>query len=140
MLFRKKKPKKDIDEFEGLEKVSATNTELYNGMIYPFTRMVVTGAIWYQGESNSGYNRDKYICTFSKMITYWRQVWNTRTNGITNLQFPFGFVQVGTKTSSSNFSIFFYLKVINKPKFNKFRRRFSMDSLVSNIRCWLRTK
>ncbi|CAF1432967.1 unnamed protein product [Adineta ricciae] len=102
-ITKKKKPKKDIDEFEGLEKVSATNTELYNGMIYPFTRMVVTGAIWYQGESNSGYNRDKYICTFSKMITYWRQVWNTRTNGITNLQFPFGFVQLSTNRNSTSF-------------------------------------
>ncbi len=47
-----------------------------------------------EGESNAGYNRDKYICTFSKMIQYWRQVWNTRTNGITNPDFPFGFVQV----------------------------------------------
>jgi hypothetical protein len=28
------------------------------------------------------------------MIQYWRQVWNTRTNGITNPDFPFGFVQV----------------------------------------------
>ena len=32
------------------EKISATNTELYNGMIYPFTRMVITGALWYQGK------------------------------------------------------------------------------------------
>jgi hypothetical protein len=28
------------------------------------------------------------------MIEHWRQVWNTRTNGITNPTFPFGFVQV----------------------------------------------
>jgi sialate O-acetylesterase len=85
------------------EKLSATNTELYNSMIYPFTRMVVTGAIWYQGESNSGYNRDKYTCTFSKMIQYWRQVWNTRTNGITNQNFPFGFVQLSTNRNSTSF-------------------------------------
>jgi hypothetical protein len=32
------------------ENLKATNTELYNAMIYPFTRMVVTGAIWYQGK------------------------------------------------------------------------------------------
>ncbi len=25
------------------------NSDLYNAMIHPFTRMVVTGAIWYQG-------------------------------------------------------------------------------------------
>ena len=25
------------------------NSNLYNAMIYPFTRMVIYGAIWYQG-------------------------------------------------------------------------------------------
>jgi sialate O-acetylesterase len=67
---------------------------LFNAMIYPFTRMVIYGSIWYQGEANTGYNVDQYVCTFSKMIQYWRQTWNERTNGITDLQFPFGFVQV----------------------------------------------
>jgi hypothetical protein len=47
-----------------------------------------------KGETNAGYNTDKYTCTFSKMIEYWRQIWNERTNGITDIQFPFGFVQV----------------------------------------------
>jgi hypothetical protein len=28
------------------------------------------------------------------MIEYWRQTWNQRTNGNTDIQFPFGFVQV----------------------------------------------
>lgn len=28
------------------------------------------------------------------MIEYWRRVWNTRTGGITDPNFPFGFVQV----------------------------------------------
>ena len=57
-------------------------------------RTVIYGAIWYQGEANAGHNTDKYACSFSKMIQYWRQIWNERTNGITNLEFPFGFVQV----------------------------------------------
>jgi hypothetical protein len=48
----------------------------------------------YLGESNEDYNRDKYACSFSKLIYYWRQIWNERTNGITDIQFPFGFVQV----------------------------------------------
>ena len=81
-------------------------------MIYPFTRMVVYGSIWYQGkplrvsipfrrniplgEANAGYNTDKYNCTFAKMIESWRQTWNQRTNGITDVQFPFGFVQVNS--------------------------------------------
>ena len=47
-----------------------------------------------EGESNADYNADKYLCSFSKLIQYWRQIWNSRTNGTTNPQFPFGFVQV----------------------------------------------
>jgi hypothetical protein len=46
------------------------------------------------GESNKNYNMEKYACSFSRMIHYWRQTWNERTNGITDIQFPFGFVQV----------------------------------------------
>ena len=46
------------------------------------------------GEQNFHYNRDKYACSFSKLIHYWRDIWNKRTNGITDIQFPFGFVQV----------------------------------------------
>jgi len=29
------------------------NTDLYNAMIYPFTRIVITGAIWYQGKTRA---------------------------------------------------------------------------------------
>lgn len=87
-------------------------------MIYPFTRMVVYGAIWYQGnagrekcncialicisgEANADYHLDKYSCSFAKMIEYWRQTWYQRTNGITNIDFPFGFVQVNVTRHSS---------------------------------------
>jgi sialate O-acetylesterase len=45
------------------------------------------------GENNAGYPV-KYNCSFVKMIEYWRNIWNTRTNGITDPLFPFGFVQV----------------------------------------------
>ncbi|CAF4083979.1 unnamed protein product [Rotaria sp. Silwood2] len=72
------------------------NTVLYNAMIHPFTRMVIKGAIWYQGENNANFNRDKYPCTFSKMIEYWRIIWHTRTNSTTDPIFPFGFVQLST--------------------------------------------
>ena len=46
------------------------------------------------GEANRYYNADKYVCSFTKMIQHWRQIWHNRTNGITDIQFPFGFVQV----------------------------------------------
>jgi hypothetical protein len=46
------------------------------------------------GENNAGYDRDKYTCTFSKMIESWRNIWHTRTNATTDPTFPFGFVQV----------------------------------------------
>ena len=46
------------------------------------------------GEANRALNTNKYACSFSKMIQYWREIWNNRTNGITDVQFPFGFVQV----------------------------------------------
>jgi hypothetical protein len=48
----------------------------------------------YIGESNIG--SSKYACYFEKMIQYWRAIWNNRTNGITDVEFPFGFVQVSS--------------------------------------------
>ncbi len=48
------------------------------------------------GENNAGYNRDKYNCTFAKMIEAWRNVWYTRTESTTDPTFPFGFVQVSS--------------------------------------------
>jgi hypothetical protein len=92
--------------------LTLNHSNLFNAMIYPFTRTVIYGVIWYQGkqqnfdivygyppfgflgEQNTLYNTDKYACSFSKLIQYWRQVWNERTNGITDIRFPFGFVQV----------------------------------------------
>ncbi|CAF2873825.1 unnamed protein product [Rotaria sp. Silwood2] len=81
--------------------LSSDNSQLFNAMIYPFTRMIIYGTIWYQGESNSDYNTDKYSCTFSKMIQYWRQTWNERTNYLTDIYFPFGFVQLSTFSNES---------------------------------------
>ena len=56
------------------------------------------------GEHNAGGNRDKYNCTFPKMIEAWRNIWHTRTNSSTDLTFPFGFVQV----SSLSTKLFLY--------------------------------
>ena len=38
--------------------------------------MTVRGAIWYQGEANTGHNRELYDCTFPSMIRNWRQAWH----------------------------------------------------------------
>jgi sialate O-acetylesterase len=70
--------------------VSAMNpnqpTVLYNAMIHPLLPYTIKGAIWYQGESNSG-RAYQYRELFKTMITDWRKVW-----GVGN--FPFYFVQL----------------------------------------------
>jgi len=55
------------------------------------------------GESNAhGNGTDTYACSFSRMITAWRQIWNERTNSMTDIHFPFGFVQVGINQNHKN--------------------------------------
>lgn len=58
---------------------------LYNGMVSPFTRFPIKGAIWYQGEENSG-RAKQYIPLFQALIADWRKQWNN--------DFPFYFVQL----------------------------------------------
>lgn len=57
----------------------------YNGMIAPLTNFSTAGAIWYQGESNTG-TAATYEQLFSSMIEAWRKNWNK--------QFPFYYVQL----------------------------------------------
>ena len=64
------------------------------------------------GESNSRYNVDKYACSFFKLIQYWRRLWHERTNGTTNIEFPFGFVQVRTTKKSKK--LYFFSIDINR--------------------------
>jgi sialate O-acetylesterase len=45
--------------------------ELYNGMIAPLVNYTIRGAIWYQGESNSG-RAAQYRYLFPAMIQNWR--------------------------------------------------------------------
>ena len=49
-------------------------TALYNGMIHPLHPFALRGAIWYQGESNSGEGR-LYTERMKALIGGWRQVW-----------------------------------------------------------------
>lgn len=72
-----------------LPKVEYYNWEpgfMFNAMIAPLTNYAIKGAIWYQGESNSG-KAEEYRELFGAMITNWRSRW-----GIGD--FPFLFVQL----------------------------------------------
>jgi sialate O-acetylesterase len=59
---------------------------LYNGMIAPLQPYAIAGAIWYQGEANSG-RAAEYRKLFPAMIRGWRQAWGEGN-------FPFLFVQI----------------------------------------------
>jgi sialate O-acetylesterase len=61
-------------------------TGLYNGSIAPLKPYALRGAIWYQGESNSGRGKE-YQTLFPAMIAGWRKVWGQG-------DFPFLFVQI----------------------------------------------
>ena len=63
-------------------------TLLYNGMIAPILPFTITGAIWYQGESNAG-RAFEYRKSFPLMIKDWRKHWNQG-------EFPFYYVQLAS--------------------------------------------
>ena len=60
-------------------------TVLYNAMLYPLRVLPIKGAIWYQGCTNVGRDR-QYSAMFKSMIQGWRN--------IRNREFPFYFVQL----------------------------------------------
>jgi sialate O-acetylesterase len=59
---------------------------LYNGMIAPLLPYAIRGAIWYQGESNVGRER-QYRTLFPALIADWRRAWGEG-------DFSFLFVQI----------------------------------------------
>ncbi|MEM6917111.1 MAG: sialate O-acetylesterase, partial [Verrucomicrobiota bacterium] len=59
---------------------------LYHFMIAPLQQFPVKGAIWYQGEGNSG-RPEQYQKLFPDLITSWREKWGQG-------DFPFLFVQL----------------------------------------------
>lgn len=84
----------------------------YNGMVKPILNMTITGAIWYQGESNQGdpyTGKDRnglsipsYGCRFPAMIADWRAKWAAGSAGTTSDDFPFGFVNLAPWTNPNN--------------------------------------
>lgn len=63
-------------------------TLLSNGMIHPLIPFAIKGAIWYQGEANTGRSY-QYRKAFPLMITDWRKSWGLG-------DFPFYFVQLAS--------------------------------------------
>ena len=59
---------------------------LYNGMVAPLQPYAIRGAIWYQGEANTGAAAE-YRTLFARMITDWRRTWGEG-------DFPFLWVQL----------------------------------------------
>ncbi len=59
---------------------------LYNGMIAPIAPYAISGAIWYQGESNAD-RAWQYRTLFPAMISSWRETWGQG-------DFPFLLVQL----------------------------------------------
>ena len=87
---------------EGTNEEQNHNNYLWNGMIQPLTQMSIRGALWYQGEANTGHNKEIYDCTFENLISSWRQRWNDNTEGLTDELFPFGFVQLAPNRDNRN--------------------------------------
>lgn len=69
-------------------KPNAYPTLLFNAMVNPLIPYTITGAIWYQGETNAG-RAYQYRKAFPLLIKDWRQRW-----GLGN--FPFYFVQLAS--------------------------------------------
>jgi len=70
---------------------------LWNAMIYPLQvgPLALTGAVWYQGESNAGPDSIfPYACVFPAMVTSWRQGFGSN--------FWFGAVQLAAYASAGN--------------------------------------
>jgi len=67
---------------------------LYNGMIAPLIPYTIRGAIWYQGEQNTG-NAYAYRKQFPDMIKGWREKWGQG-------DFPFYFCQLANYHPKQN--------------------------------------
>ena len=108
-----------------------TDSSLWYGMLSPFMRSTIKGAIWYQGEADAGHpggKYDGYNCTFPTMIADWRAQWSALTAGRTSAQFPFGFVQVRTRSPHDSLTARSYSRLCCAPDaeaVSPFRHLFS---------------
>ena len=79
-----------------------SNKYLYNAMIHPLVRSGIKGVLWYQGEANIGYNRDKYQCAMKQLISDWKMEFQHYGTLADPDHMPFGFVQLSTIQPDKN--------------------------------------
>ncbi|MFM7320205.1 MAG: sialate O-acetylesterase [Armatimonadota bacterium] len=73
MLERQGMSRQERNSFEGRNPNAAS--VLYNGMLAPLAKATITGAIWYQGESNAG-NPRKYRSQLVDLVADWRRTFD----------------------------------------------------------------
>lgn len=74
----------------------------YNAMIAPIVNYKVKGAIWYQGEANTGY-ANNYAQLLDALITNWRSVWKMPNMPFLLVQLP-NYMNVQAQPSESNWA------------------------------------
>lgn len=77
-------------------------TGLYNAMIHPLINFNIKGAIWYQGESNTGKPKE-YGDLLTTMITDWRNKWNQQDMPFFTVQLA-NFMEPKTQPVESNWA------------------------------------
>ena len=92
----------DIADNVDEDNIQQSNKYLYNAMIHPLIRSGVKGAMWYQGEANVVWNRDKYQCSIQQLIDDWKTDLQHYGTLADPEYFPFGIVQLSTIAQDSN--------------------------------------
>lgn len=77
-------------------------TGLYNAMINPLINYNITGAIWYQGESNTGKPKE-YGDLLTTMITDWRNKFNNKEMPFITVQLA-NFMEAKSQPVESNWA------------------------------------
>ena len=91
----------DKDLLEAANKISSnpwgptTAGKTFNAMIAPITNYTIAGALWYQGETNTG-TAYMYSKLLKALISSWRQKWQK--------DFPFYFVQIAPFAYGTEYS------------------------------------
>lgn len=70
-----------------LSNLQSAGSKLYNGMMYPIRSYKVKGAIWYQGESNTGRSHE-YEPLMKSLIANWRDLWDEPSMPFLLVQLP----------------------------------------------------